>query len=185
MNEPTVRPWTELSEETRLTTPIFKVNEVRLEHPVRGRDVRFVRIDSPDWINIIPVTSEGDVVLIRQYRAGRNEVCLEIPGGMVDPGEDPRNTAVRELAEETGYVPESVELLGVVSPNPAFMNNRLHLYVARNCRLESQTKFDSNEQIEVVLWPSAKIDELIRSGRIHHALVIAAFHHLSLREPSG
>lgn len=173
--------WDQLEETTRLRTPIFDVNEVRLDHPVHGREVRFVRIDSADWINVIPITEDDEVVLIRQYRAGLHEVCLEIPGGLVDPGEDPQATATRELAEETGFVPDSVELLGVVSPNPAFMNNRLHLYVARNCRLESQPKLDSNEQIEVVLRPLADIPELIRSGQIHHALVISAFHYLSLR----
>ena len=81
-------------------------------------------LDCPDWVNIIPLTDDGQVVLIRQFRHGTQSVTLEVPGGVVEADESPEAAAVRELAEETGYVPERVKSLGFVSPNPAIQGNR-------------------------------------------------------------
>jgi 8-oxo-dGTP pyrophosphatase MutT (NUDIX family) len=119
---------------------------------------------------------------VEQYRHGTQSITLEIPGGMVDPGEDMTVAGVRELREETGFIGDNAELIGVVEPNPAFQNNRCGTLLVRGVRQVAAQDLDPNEEIRVRLEPLERIPELIRSGAITHSLVVAAFHHLSLRQ---
>ncbi|HET9987656.1 MAG TPA: NUDIX hydrolase [Kofleriaceae bacterium] len=151
-------------------------------HPRTGSTKRFSLIEAVDWINVIALTSDGDVVLIRQFRVGTNEICLEIPGGMVDPGETPAEAAARELAEETGYTSARWQPLGRVSPNPAIMTNHLYTFLARDAVQTSPPRPDGSEVIAVETATLAECHAAIRDGRIDHALVIAAFAHLAFQE---
>jgi len=170
--------WRRRGERTVLETSIFRVSELSLEHPDQGRDVPFTVVRSNDWVNVIPLTPEGRVVLIRQFRAGIEAEALEIPGGMIEAGEDPAAAAARELTEETGYVPAALELLGTVRPNPAFLDNRCFTYLATGCLPTAGTDFDPDERIEVDVVPLERVRGLIASGAIDHSLVVAAFYHL-------
>jgi 8-oxo-dGTP pyrophosphatase MutT (NUDIX family) len=123
--------------------------------------------------------------MIRQYRHGSREVTLEIPGGLVDPGDTPENAAARELLEETGYHAEDVVKLGVSNPNPAIFNNRCYTFVTRNVTKVCDPKPDQTEDIEVVLIPLVDIPELIRKGKIDHAIVISAFYWFFLQDQKG
>ncbi len=174
----TLEKWPRVSERTVLRTSIFRVDELRLAHPAHGGPVPFTVVRSPDWVNVIPLTPEGEVVLIRQFRAGIEDVALEIPGGMIEPGEEPAAAAARELTEETGYVPEALQPLGVVRPNPAFLDNRCFTFLATGCRPLAGTDFDPDERIEVDVVPLESVRGLIASGAIDHSLVVAAFYHL-------
>ena len=133
-------------------------------------------IDCPDWVNVIALTGEGQVVVIRQFRPGIWRPTLEIPGGMVDPGEDPQAAALRELEEETGYRPARVRALGWVHPNPALQGNRCHSFLAEGCVKVHAGALDDGEQIEVDHLARHEVAARILSGEISHALVIAAFH---------
>jgi len=170
--------WKRLDAKTIHETGIFTLDEVRLARPGRAEPVRFARLRCPDWVNVIPLTEDRGVILIRQYRAGRHAVTLEIPGGQVDSGEDPETCAARELTEETGWVAASLEELGAVEPNPAFQDNRCFTYLASGCRPVGETDFDADEEIETVIAELDEIPRLIAAGEIRHALVIAAFYHL-------
>jgi len=139
-----------------------------------------VVLRSADWVNVIALTPDQRVVLIRQYRFGSELVTLEIPGGIVDPGEDPRAAALRELREETGFVAERVVALGSIAPNPAIQRNRLYSFLAEGCVLASEQAQDPGEDIEVELRPLAEVDGLLASGAIDHALVVVAFQKLAL-----
>jgi ADP-ribose pyrophosphatase len=158
-----------------------RVFQVRRDFSVDPRDsIRrdFYVIEAPDWINVIPMTADGQVILIEQYRHGSAEITLEIPGGMVDEGESPATAAARELFEETGSRAGSLELLGRTRPNPAIMNNFLHIFIARDCVFTDLPKLDPSEQISVRLVQLSEISSLIRTGVIDHALVVAAFCYL-------
>ncbi|MDQ3368551.1 MAG: NUDIX hydrolase [Myxococcota bacterium] len=160
---------------------IFKTSFVDATHPRTGATKRFSVIECVDWVNVIALTAEDHVVLIRQYRAGTDHVCLEIPGGMIDAGEDAATAAARELEEETGYTAAHWQHLGTLAPNPAIQNNRLHSYLALDARPTSATRFDSSEVIAIETAPLSDVRTMLRDGRIDHALVIAAFGHLAFQ----
>jgi ADP-ribose pyrophosphatase len=157
---------------------IFRTTFIDGEH-ASGLTKRFSVIEAVDWVNVIALTPTNDVVLLRQYRVGIAKVCLEIPGGMVDPGEDALTAAARELVEETGYTAPEWRRLGVLSTNPAIFNNYLHSYLALGATKTHAQKLDGSEIVEVETVPLAKVTDLLRRGAIEHSLVVAAFGHLA------
>lgn len=161
---------------------VFRVRRDISRDPRGGREHDFFVLDAPDWINIIPVTARGEVVLIEQYRHGTGELSLEIPGGMVDDGEDPRDTAARELLEETGYEASEIVELGRTRPNPAIQNNWIHTYLARDVAHRGEPSNEGTEHTVVRLVAVERVPSLIAEGSITHSLVVVAFHLLSLHE---
>jgi ADP-ribose pyrophosphatase len=159
---------------------VFKVREDTSVCDEDGREHPFYVIESPEWVNIIALTKSDEVVVIEQYRHGIGEIVLEIPGGLIDDGEAPETAAIRELAEETGYVPGKIVLLGKSRPNPAIQNNWVYHYLALDCELKQDLKFDDNESISTGLVPLAEIALLIGEEKITHSLVLAAFYRLAL-----
>lgn len=173
-----VENWEKLSSEYLGDFRIFHIRQDTSRSPRTGQTHRFFVLESPDWINVIPLTPEGKVVMIHQYRHGIEGVTLEVPGGMVDNGENPAESAARELREETGYDAEAIVHLGSVDPNPAFMNNRCHSFLAINARSVGQKQLDGAEDIWYEEIPLEDIPQLIRSGKITHSLTITAFYML-------
>jgi 8-oxo-dGTP pyrophosphatase MutT (NUDIX family) len=174
------RNWTFLRSHDISDHHIFRLRHDLYRFEPSGQEGDFVVIDTVSWVNVVPVTTEGNVVLIRQFRHGIRDVTLEIPGGMMDEGETPEAAAERELREETGYVAGRIRLLARVLPNPAVQNNFLYLFAAEGCRKTGKTQFDAFECIDVLERPLAAIPEMIRNGEIAHAMVIAAFAFMGL-----
>jgi len=166
--------WEKLGETTLATTRIFELRSRRYRHPVRGTERDFVVVDAPDWVNVLALTPAGHLVLVNQFRFGIDAFSLEIPGGMIEPGEDPVAAGVRELREETGYAGARARLLGTVHPNPAFLSNRCHLVLVEAAAPASATAWDPDEEIAVSTAPVAEVFAWARTGRITHALVLNA-----------
>jgi ADP-ribose pyrophosphatase len=172
------RSWITLTTEILGTYPIFELSRSLQRSPLSGREHQFLRLDCPDWVNVIALTDDGQMVLVEQYRHGTDEMTLEIPGGAVDPGESPATSAARELEEETGYLATEIIEIGRVDPNPAFLSNRCWTYLALGCRADGEMHLDPSEEIEVSLAPIKDFARLIDEGAITHSLVIAAHDHL-------
>jgi ADP-ribose pyrophosphatase len=111
---------------------------------------------------------------VKQFRYGLDAFSLEIPGGVIEPKEDPVAAGVRELREETGYVGTSARLLGTVHPNPAFISNSCHLLLVENVTLAGAVQWDHDEEIEVSTAPADEVFRWARTGRITHGLVLDA-----------
>ena len=179
---PAVAPpvWRVLEEEHLQHCKVFDVHKATMESPLTGEPHPFYRIESPAWVNIVALTEAEELVLIRQFRHGSRVVTLEIPGGLVDPGETPEFAGGRELLEETGYRAGRLESLGSLNPNPALFANRVHMQVALDCVQEQEIQNTSTEHTTVELLPLAELPGVLRAGGIDHALVVAALYAFDL-----
>jgi 8-oxo-dGTP pyrophosphatase MutT (NUDIX family) len=176
MNSPLQGPdrWEKISEAKTASTRIFDLTAATYRHPRRKIEKDFSLIRSRDWVNVIALTPDHQIVLVNQFRYGLNDFSLEIPGGIVDGEESPLHAGLRELREETGFVGTTTQVLGSVSPNPAFQTNRCHFIFVENAVLAADLAWDEDEEIEVRTAPVEDVFAMARGGRITHSLVIAA-----------
>jgi 8-oxo-dGTP pyrophosphatase MutT (NUDIX family) len=171
-----LHPWHLREEKVIGRFRIFDVAEEWYDRP-DGKPVHsFFVIRTADWANVVPVTPDGKVVLIRQFRPGTGEITVEVPGGMVEPAEggDVAVAALRELEEETGYVAERIEPLASIRPNPAILRNWQHHFVAHGARKARSTRFDEGEDVRTFEATWDEVDAMVRDGRISHSLTLTA-----------
>ncbi len=172
----TIRPWSRVSTEVVAEYRVFGVERHEIVD-ADGKPRMFVNtFRFPDWCNVLAVTPEEKLVLVWQYRFGTGQMSLEVPGGVVDPGETPIDAARRELAEEAGYAlgPTGISLFSTVEANPAMQANLTHTFVARGVTASLETSFDELEELEVCLVDLEDIPALIDEGVVRHVLVVAA-----------
>jgi ADP-ribose pyrophosphatase len=168
--------WAPLRRRELMRCPVFTVTERENEGP-GGRKGRFVVLEASDWATVVPLVREGGedfFLMVRQYRHGSGELSVEFPGGVVERGEDPAAAAARELEEETGYRAESIRLAGKVSPNPAIMANRFHVFLAEGLSRSGNVELDEHEVIDSFLVPVGEVRAAMGTGQYSHALMATA-----------
>ncbi len=172
------------------TSALFESSWLTLsKHAVLGEDGEALpfpvyTLDMGDWVNIVALTDdeEPSVIFVRQHRFGTELRSLEIPGGLIDPGEAPLRAAQRELEEETGYTSSDWSALSWTHPNPALQANKLYMFVARGSVKSSEPKLDPLEDCEVELVKYRELPALLARGEIRHALVLLALYELMLAD---
>lgn len=178
------RPWPETRRHRLAQWYVFDVQIAHRVSPRTGQELGFFLIDTRDWVNVIAETTRGELVLVHQFRHGPAAPTLEIPGGAIEPGEEPAVAAARELREETGYASSATPIhLGTVNPNPALFSNRCHSYLIRGCERQGEPEPDPGEDFEVLTLPLAEVERMVRVGAIDHALVLNALYFLRLGAP--
>ncbi len=168
--------WKKTSSRQIADCRVFKIREDICERESDKKEGTFFVAENPDWVNVIGLTKDEQVVLIEQFRHGTEEIILEIPGGMIDEGEKPEAGAKRELLEETGFTSDKFVFLGKSHPNPAIQNNLIHHFLAVDCEKTGETAFDEHESVITKIVPLTKIRNLIEEEKITHSLVLAAFY---------
>lgn len=157
---------------------IFKACEIKSMAP-DGRERVFVKLDSPDWVNIVCVIKNSDdndcFLMVRQFRHGSASVTMEFPAGLVDPDEDPAAAAARELLEETGYKAEKLIMIGSANPDPAFMNNTSYTYFALNPVKTDIQSLDPDELIDIQIVPVRLFEQHMGGGEFINAITILAY----------
>lgn len=176
-----IKPWEKLSSKPVGNFRVFKIRNDLKVSPRTGKEHDFFVIESVDWVNVIALTTSGELVMIDQYRHGSETVELEVPGGMMDPEDtSPLEAGLRELREETGYEGTEAEVIGKIYANPAIMNNTCYTVMVRNCELKHATELDHGEDLAVRLVKPDQVPNLIRAGKIGHSMVVVALYHFDL-----
>lgn len=166
--------WEKLSSEKLLETPYFTVRSDRLRLPDGAFKESYYVLERPDAAIIFPITEEGTVILVRQYRPPLERMELGLPAGLVDAGEDPEAAARRELQEETGCAGGEWLSLGAIASSPSLKDNWAYLYLARNVEKVSGQDLDEHERVETVEVPVEEVRELVHSGQIVSSSGVAA-----------
>jgi len=172
--------WEMVSESVYAECKVFDVYKRHCKHPKNGKDSDFFYLKSRDWALCLPITVNREIILIQQYRFGIDDVCWEIPGGIVDENESPIEAAKRELQEETGYTGESAYLLNSCHANPAILNNKVHYVLIENCTLTQPTYWDTHEELIVQPMPLQQVFEMVTAGEITHSVTLNGLFYLAL-----
>jgi ADP-ribose pyrophosphatase len=164
-----IKPWKVL--ETSYIRPRFRIDKCELSN---GNLLDATILEFHSWANVVALTKNGEVVLVKQYRHGVCEASLEFPGGVVEDDEDPIEGAKRELLEETGYSASILIQVGQLYPNPALQTNTLHCFLTLDAEKVGEQNLDAGEDIEVHLVPLDELIVMAKCGEFRHALMIAA-----------
>lgn len=160
--------WMQITEET------CKLPDGRILSP-------YMIVHVPSFCNIFMVTEAEEIVMVQQYRHAAGIITLELPGGMVDEGEDPANAAMREMREETGYSSEDVSILYSINPNPPLENNQAWFYLAKNVVQNKSTALDAFEDIELVLIPKAVFIKKLLGHEFTHGAQLGAMYAAAIK----
>jgi 8-oxo-dGTP pyrophosphatase MutT (NUDIX family) len=169
-----LKPWNRIKSNQRIDLKLFKARWDLMENPRTKQKLQRLVLETQDWVNIIPITKDNQVVIVNQYRFGVSKIIPEIPGGLIDNGEDSKTAAIRELEEETGYTGGDWISLGSVEPNPAFHTNHCHHWLALGVEKTKEPLLDPGEDINVSTVSFEKVRNMIANGEMKHVLALSA-----------
>jgi 8-oxo-dGTP pyrophosphatase MutT (NUDIX family) len=172
-----MRPWKKLQSIPVLTDHWFNVTADRCELPNGITLDPYYVVHERDWVHVFALDAKGHLLVVRQHRYAAHTTCLELPGGVIDEGEEPLAAAKRELLEETGHSSSEWEFVASMFANPARQTNKIHLFLARNVDATGTQSLDASEEIEYSLQPLESVQAAIEDGEFSQALHIASYYH--------
>ena len=165
--------WKVLESKQIFKEPWLNVRKEVCELPNGKKHSSYYILEYPSWVSAFAITEDNKVLLVKQYRHGLDVISTELPGGVVDKGETEEVAIARELKEETGYVFESIQYLGKISPNPATSNNYMHMFIAKGGRKVAEQSLDETEDVEVLTVTIEELKQLLREHKIVQALHVS------------
>lgn len=168
-------PWQVESSETEAEYEVYSVRLDRVRSPKTGKVLDYHVVVAVNGVAVIALTTDGELVMVEQYRHGVRELSLELPGGILDD-DTPEDAARRELQEETGYEVDEVRTIGRVASNPAWETSQVHVVVATGAVATAEKDEDEGEDIRVRRIPVDQVRQLITAGEIRSAITIASLY---------
>ena len=169
-----LKHWKKIDSKHDVDLKLFRVRWDLVENPRTKQALERLVLETEDWVNVVPITKDNRVVIVNQYRFGVAKIIPEIPGGLIDEGEESKSAAIRELEEETGYTGGEWIYLGSVEPNPAFHTNLCHHWLTLGVEKTKNPSLDAGEDISVDTFTYAEIRQMIAGGQICHVLALSA-----------
>lgn len=168
-----LKEWKLLKSQGIFERGLFKILQKSYNKPDNSEKFLAYILDLLDWVNIVGLNEDGNILLVKQFRFGTDKIELEIPGGIVEFGESPRDGAMRELKEETGYTVKNIKKIGFVDANPAIMNNKCFTFLAELSD-KGEVNFDPDEIIEMLFASPNQVKKLLKEGKITNAYSVIA-----------
>ena len=170
------KSWELIKSDPPIDFNIVKIRHDFYKNPRNQKVVKVIAIEGNNAANVIAKTKTGKIIMVRQFRFGIGDYTLEIPGGMIDEGEDILTAAKREVREETGYAGQNWQYLGNILANPVWMDSTIYHYYMDNAVLKYELNLDEAEDVEIILLRPEEIYQMIEDGMIRHPHTISAFH---------
>lgn len=174
------KEWILIKKSEPIDLKLFEAHFEYLVNPRNDLTVKIVRLNAKDACNILCIDQEGNFVFVRQLRFGTMKYTLELPGGLVDKGEDYLHAAQRELAEETGYTSSSWTKLAEIYSNSVYLDSKVIHWLATDAVLTKKVNLDDAEDIEIIRLTPEDTKKALKEGKIDHPHTISVLAHYFL-----
>ena len=176
-----VQKWETVSSEYLVKKPWATLRVDECELPDGRIAKEYYVLEYPNWVNVVAITADKKVIMVKQYRHSGGLISIEIPGGVIDGDENPVDAAKRELLEETGYLFQDFELVSTIYPNPATSNNVTYCYLAHGGVKVQEQDLDEHEDIDIEFYSIEEVKQMLLKNEIPQALHVTGLFYAFLR----